>query len=106
MDAIELIKYFLGGLSVFVVGYLLYQYKLTQARIKSLEDGLSNQNVINQKFTDYQDYKDKQDDLFKESVNKIGTKIDELIKSFDDKFKSLTRDIHKMEVDFANKTKK
>ena len=101
MDAIELIKYFLGGLSILVIGYLLYQYKTTQSRIKNLENDLSEQKVINQSFSDYNKFRDEKDSESKKLVLTILRKIDELKASFDTRFDDLKSDFHNLELQFA-----
>ncbi len=106
MDAIELIKYFFGGLSVLAVGYLLYQYKTTQSRIKNLENDLSDQKVINQSFYDHNKFKDEKDTEAKILVTTILEKIDDLKGSFDTKFTELKGDFHKLELKFTGINKK
>ena len=101
VTALGMITKFIGWIAGFLGVYLMYGFKITQSRIKKLEDDLSDQKVINQSFTDYKEYKDKKDEEFTESVKKIGDKIDGLNKSFDTKFTNLTKEIHELELKFT-----
>ncbi len=103
MTAIEIIKWIGGFVFMFSIGYVLYEIKTYKARIRKLEEEVSNQRVINQSFDDYRKFKDLKDKEFTSSLKEILSKIEDLKESFDQKFTDLTEEIHSIQLENAKK---
>lgn len=100
ISAIEMLKW-IGSIAGTMIGaYLMYAIRTLFGRIKHLEDEASDQRVRNQKFEDYQSWKDEKDREFSELLEKISNKIDGMRHSFDKRFVDLTKSIHNLELKF------
>ena len=112
LTALDITKAVGGLLGTFILLYSMWLIKTLQARLKAIETELSDQKVKNQSFIDHNIYTERQNKEFKESVIKIGDKIDNLKtsnvnmkESFEGKFRELTASIHELELKIVSDKK-
>lgn len=103
---IDIIKWVGGILGTFICLYSIYSIKMLYFRINKLEKEISDQQVKNEGFDKYIEFKDIKDEESKELSKTILKKMGELKNSFNTKFEELREDFHKLELKFVggNKT--